>query len=97
MRSLAVELPVLEALLFALLTLLEINIARDDRRVAEEHARELLETQAWVEGLFEMRIGGGGSEEDERVRMVAAGVLVRCREVVEWWQRLLMGDLIGYM
>ena len=96
-RSLAIELPVLEAVLFALLTLLEVNIARDDRRVAEEHARELLETQAWVEGLFETRLGGGGSDEDEKVRMVAAGVLVRCREVVERWQRLLMGDLIGYM
>ena len=86
----------LEALLFALLTLLEVNIARGDRRVAEEHSRELLETQAWVEGLFETRIGSGASEEDERVRMVAAGVLVRCREVVEKWQRLLMGDLVGY-
>lgn len=97
-RAKATELPVLEAVLFALLTLLEVNLARGDegRRVAEEHARELLETQAWVEGLFE-RIGSGKSGEDEKVRMLAAGVLVRCREVVERYQRLLMGDLVDYM
>ena len=101
-RAKATELPVLEALLFALLTLLEVGLARGGgeeeggRRVAEEHARELLETQAWVEGLFE-RIGSGRSEEDEKVRMLAAGVLVRCREVVERYQRLLMGDLVAYM
>ncbi len=48
-----------------------------------------------MDGVFE-RIGGG-SEEGERVRMLAAGVLVRCREVVEKYQRLLMGDLVDFM
>ena len=71
-RSRATELPVLEALLFALLTLLEVNIARNGgESVAEECPRELLETQAWVEGLFERGVvgngGGNGSEEDEKV------------------------------
>lgn len=100
-KGAADELPVLEALLFALLTLLDVNLSSGNgeeggRRIAEEHARELLETQSWVEGLFE-RIGQGRSDEDEKVRSLAAGVLVRCREVVERYQRLLMGDLVDYM
>ena len=94
LRPRATDPAVLEALLFAFLTLLDIN-GNDQRRVAEEHAKELLETQGWVENVFE-RIGGG-SEEGDRVRMLAAGVLMRSREVVEKYQRTLMGDLIDFM
>ncbi|KAG8527013.1 uncharacterized protein KY384_008442 [Bacidia gigantensis] len=85
---------VLEALLFALLTLLDVNQESGQRRVAEENARELLETQGWVGELLERMSGGG--EEEERCRMLAAGVLVRCREVVEKHQRLMVGDMIDY-
>ena len=94
LRARATDPAILEALLFAFLTLLDIN-GNDQRRVAEEHAKELLETQGWVEGVFE-RVGGG-SEEGERIRMLAAGVLLRCREVVERYQRLLMGDLVDFI
>ena len=87
------DITVLEAILFALLTLLDIN--EDKRRLAEDHSKELLETQSWVEQVFEKV--GGGSEEGERVRMLAAGVLMRTREVVEKYQRLLMGDLVDFM
>ena len=94
LRSRAADLPVLEALLFAMLTLLEVNLS-SQRRIAEEHAKELLETQEWVQMVFE-RVKGG-SEESERVRMLAAGVLTRTREVVEKHQRLLMGSMVDYM
>ena len=94
LRARANEPAVLEALLFAFLTLLDIN-EDDQRRVAEEQAKELLETQQWVESVFE-RVGGG-SEEGDRARMLAAGVLVRTREVVEKYQRLLMGELVGFV
>ena len=87
------DITILEALLFAFLTLLDVN--EDKRRIAEEYPKELLETQSWVEGVFE-RIGGG-SEEGERVRMLAAGVLVGTREVIDKYQRLLMGDLAAFM
>ncbi|PQE25264.1 telomere length regulation protein [Rutstroemia sp. NJR-2017a WRK4] len=81
-----------EGLLFAFMTILEMNEG-DLRAVAERHGRELVETREWVEGVF----GGlaGGSEEDEKRRMLAAGVLVRIGECVEKYQRLMVGDLAG--
>lgn len=94
LRSRASDVPVLEALLFSFLTLLELN-SNNQRRLAEEHAKELLETREWVQMVFEKV--GGGSEEGERVRMLAAGVLTKTREVVEKYQRLLLGDLIDFM
>jgi telomere length regulation protein len=81
----------IESILFGFLTILEIN--EDKRKLVEAHGRQLLETQEWVEGVFG-RMGGG--EEDERVRMLAAGVLVRVRECVEKYQALLMGDLASF-
>lgn len=93
LRSNGDDSTVLEALLFASLTLLDIN--EDKRRLAEDHAKELLETQQWTEHVFETV--KGGSEEGDRVRMLAASVLVRTREVVEKYQRLLMGDMVDYM
>jgi len=94
LRPRAADASVLEALLFAFLTLLDIN-ENDQRHLAGEHAKELLETQGWVETVFE-RVGGG-SEEGDRIRMLAAGVLLRTREVVEKYQRMLMGDMVDYM
>ena len=94
LRPRATDPAILEAILFAFLTLLDIN-ENNQRRLAEEHAKELLETQGWVEAVFE-RIGGGSSEGD-RIRMLAAGVLMRTRECVEKHQRLLMGDLMDYV
>jgi telomere length regulation protein len=84
------DVTVVEALLFAFLTLLEVN--EDKRGLVDRHGRQLLETQEWVEGVFS-RMGGGG---EERGRMLAAGVLVRIREVVEKYQALLMGDLVTF-
>lgn len=94
LRPRATDPSVLEALLFAFLTLLDIN-ENDQRRLAEQHAKELLETQEWVDDVY-AKIGGG-SEEGERMRVLAAGVLMRCREVVEKYQRMLMGDLVDFM
>lgn len=83
---------ILSALLLAFLTLLDIN--EDKQLLAQEQAKELLETQEWVRGVFE-RLGGGG-EEDGKTRMLAAGVLVRCGEVVEKYQRMLVGDMMDF-
>lgn len=81
-----------EAVLFGFMSLLEVN--GDKRRLSEKHGRELLETQRWVEAIFGSI--GEGNEEEERSRTLAAGVLYRIREVVEKYQALLMGDLVGF-
>jgi len=87
------DVSVLEALLFGFLTLLEVN--EDKRSLVEAHGRHLLETQEWIEGVFG-RVGAGGSEEDDRIRLLAAGCAVRIKEVVEKYQALLMGDFATF-
>ena len=90
-EALGAESNVLEALLFAFLTLLDVN--EDKRRLADDHARELLETMKWAEMVMAQH--RGGEAEGDRVRGLAAGVLVRCQQVVEKYQRLLMGDMVA--
>ena len=80
---------VLESLLFALLTLLEVN--EDKQMLVRDHSKELLETQEWAELVFE-RIEGT-DEEGSRAKMLAASLLLQCRKIVSDFQRLLMGDL----
>lgn len=90
------DITVLEAVLFSLLTLLEVNT--DKRRIAEEHPKQLMETQQWAELVFERAGGGelptGGGGEEAKVRTLAAGVLVKTREVVEAYQKQLFGHVI---
>ncbi|KXS98132.1 hypothetical protein AC578_9394 [Pseudocercospora eumusae] len=92
----ASDISILEAVLFALLTLLEINAEHGGfQRLASENPKQLMETQQWVELVFE-RTGGGqlvveGSTEETRVRTLAAGVLMKCREVIEAYQSQLIG------
>jgi len=85
---------ILESLLFTLLTLLDVN--QDKSRLASDHGKELVETQEWARMVLERRQAGSGSgdEEGERVRMLAAAVVVRCSEVVEKWQRLMLGEMV---
>jgi telomere length regulation protein len=83
---------VLNALLFGFLMVLETN--ENKERIATEQGKELMETQAWVKMVFESL--GTGSEEDERVRVLAAGVVVRCQEVVEKYQRRMAGAMMDY-
>ncbi|QSZ29241.1 hypothetical protein DSL72_003753 [Monilinia vaccinii-corymbosi] len=94
LRTQAISDPtVQEALLFSFMTILEINEG-DSRGLAERHGRELLETREWVEGVFnKIR---GGSEEDERRRLLGAGVLVRIGECVEKYRRVMIGDSVGF-
>ncbi|OMP87463.1 DNA replication checkpoint protein tel2 [Diplodia seriata] len=83
---------ILEGVLFALLMLLEVN--ENQQRLVHEHGRELLETQEWTKMVFDRT--GGGSGEEERVRTLAAGVLVKCGEIIERYQGSLMGDMMDF-
>ncbi|KAL8688985.1 MAG: hypothetical protein Q9218_005233 [Villophora microphyllina] len=90
------HLPILDGLLFAFLTVLEVNGDREGmRRLAQENGKELLEMGQWVGGVFE-RIRGDG-EEEGRVRALAAGCVARVREVVEAEERTLMGVGAGLL
>jgi telomere length regulation protein len=81
----------------------------DQRRVALENAAALVETREWIGVVWEkledggsmngrsgMRGTSGGEEnnDQERCKMLAAGVLVQIKEVVEQYQRLMAGDLL---
>ena len=93
LRTRALEdIPSLEAVLFAILVLLEINLESGGKqRLVQENPRELQETQEWTElvfGKFDERIGG---EEGSRVKTLAASVLIKLKEVVDWYQGVLFG------
>lgn len=95
-RAVAVgDLAVTRALLFGFMALLEVNEGRM-RDVCQELGREVVETEAWVAGVFEGLRGGDEGGEEEGVKMLAAGVLVRLREGVEKYQMMLVGDLVGF-
>lgn len=95
------DITVLEAVLFGFLTIFEVNDGGEGkRRVAQEMPKQLVETQQWVEMVFERTEGGNlvqedGEGEEAKVRTLAAGVLVRAGEVVEGYRRELMGVYDG--
>jgi len=81
-----------EAVLFGFLTILHMN--ENKRDLAENHARLLLDTHEWVQMVFDRT--PSGHEEGDRVRNLAAAILVATMETVQKYQRLLMGDMIDY-
>ncbi|KAI6791973.1 hypothetical protein KC327_g17609 [Hortaea werneckii] len=95
------DISVLEAVLFGLLTLLEVN--QDGyERLAAEIPRRIAEAQEWVQVVFEkvgggetVGVGGGGSQEEEKVRVLAAGVMVRLGQIVRGEQRRVFGAEVG--
>lgn len=81
---------VLEALLLALLSLLEVNLDHE-RTLAEQQGSAIVETQAWMGQLLEQM--PGQDQESKRCQMLAAAILLRCNSVIEKHQRILMGEL----
>lgn len=88
------DLSVTQALLFGFLAILDVNEDRM-RDVCRDMGKEVVETQQWVSAVFGELRGGDGGDEDQ-VKMMAAGVLVRLNEGVEKYRLLMVGDLIGY-
>ncbi|KAL2261164.1 hypothetical protein VTK26DRAFT_4617 [Humicola hyalothermophila] len=89
------DLPVTRAVLFGFLALLTVNEDRM-RDVCLELGREVVEAQEWVAGVFAGLRGGDEGGEEEQVKGLAAGVLVKLREAVEKWRLVLVGELIGF-
>lgn len=90
------ELGITHAVLFGLMALLDVN-ENNMRGLCERHGREIVESVEWVSGVFDRTRGGdqGGEGEENQVKMIAAGILIRLREAVEKYRGLLMGDMIG--
>ncbi|KAF5541587.1 DNA replication checkpoint tel2 [Fusarium mexicanum] len=88
------DLGAMKGWLVAMASLLEVN-GGDMRRLCETQGREVMETREWVAMVFEKTRGEDGGEENE-VKMLAAGVLIRLGEAIERYQALLMGDLVGF-
>ncbi|KAF4981074.1 hypothetical protein FZEAL_3050 [Fusarium zealandicum] len=88
------DLGAMKGWLVAMASLLEVN-GGDMRRLCETQGREVMETREWVAMVFERTRGEDGGEENE-VKMLAAGVLIRLGEAIEKYQALLMGDMIGF-
>ena len=89
------DLSVTRAVLFGFMTLVSVNEDRM-REVCVELGREVVEAQEWVAGVFAGLRGGDEGGEEEGVKGLAAGVLVRLKEGVERWRLVLVGDLIGF-
>jgi telomere length regulation protein len=89
------DLSVTQAVLFGFVALLDVNEDRM-REVCVELGREVVEALEWVAGVFRGLRGGDEGGEEEKVRALAAGVLVRLREGVERYRMVLVGDLIGF-
>jgi telomere length regulation protein len=83
-RSTADE-SVLEAILFAILTLLEVN-EESGVPLPENYPKKLLETQAWVTVIIKDEVNS------EKVMALAAAILVRITDMVKGYEFRLMGD-----
>ncbi|KAK4197886.1 telomere length regulation protein-domain-containing protein [Triangularia verruculosa] len=89
------DLQLTQAILLGFMALLDVNEDRM-RDLCQEMGRELIEAKDWVAGVFGNLRGGDEGGEEEQVKMLAAGVLVRLGEGIEKWQLVLVGDLIGF-
>lgn len=85
------DLPVLAGAVTVLAVLVEVNEG-DNRGLCERQGKEIVETVEWLGAVLSST--RGGEEEEDRVRGLAAGVMIRLREVVERYQVLLMGSLV---
>ncbi|KAI1756471.1 telomere length regulation protein [Xylaria castorea] len=89
------DLAVTHAVLLAFAALLDVNEG-DVRGLCERQGRQVVETTEWVENVFHNTRGGDSAGEENDVKMLAAGILIRLREAVEKYQAVLMGHLIGF-
>jgi telomere length regulation protein len=89
----ATEPTVLEALLSAFLAIIDLNAgtSTSEEMLVSDYAREVTELREWVGGVFERT-----PQSEEKVRMLAAGIMVKLGEVAERWERRLLGTASGF-
>ncbi|RHZ46317.1 hypothetical protein Glove_627g18 [Diversispora epigaea] len=75
---------VLSALLYGLITIMNSVPERD---LAETFGKELIETQKWVNVIFENNM-------NEKSKSLAVWIMVKIEEVINSYRQLLIGDLL---
>lgn len=72
--------------------------------MAEENTQQVLETREWVGGVMRGGVagggaagGGGGGATQDKCRMLGAGVLVELEEIIKEWQRVMVGEMGGFL
>ncbi|KAK4221750.1 telomere length regulation protein-domain-containing protein [Podospora fimiseda] len=89
------DISVTRAILFGFVSLLDVNEDRM-RDVCRELGREVAEAQEWTAGIFSHLRGGDEGGEEEQVKMLAAGVLVRLGEGIEKHREVTMAELLSF-
>jgi telomere length regulation protein len=89
---------IVEAILFGSLVILEIT---EPRHVAEYFPKQVVETQAWTAGKsprFQRRLIVDIFErlDEDKGKLLAGGILLKTRDIVEKYERLLLGDMISF-
>lgn len=101
-RPVSDEPTILAALLSLFLALIDLNVesgTSGEERLVTEFASQVMELREWAGQVFD-RVSasgtGGGDEVRDRVRTLAAGVMVKLGEVMERYQGRLMGVNSGF-
>lgn len=99
-RPVSDEPTILAALLSLFLALIDLNVesgTSGEERLVTDFASQVMELRDWAGQVFD-RISslGAGDEVRERVRTLAAGVMVKLGEVMERYQGRLMGVNSGF-
>lgn len=106
-KPISTEPVVLPALLSLFLASIDLNTAAGssaEERLVTDHATEVMELREWTNDVFERTPAASGStttspekmDDMQQMRMLAAGILVKIGEVVERYQRRLMGVSVGF-
>jgi telomere length regulation protein len=90
----ATEPTVLSALLSLLLAVVDLNISSGstgEEKLITDLGTEMMEMREWVGGIFDR-----APREDNEVRMLAAGIMVKLGEVMDKYQGRLLGINVGF-
>ncbi|PGH01957.1 hypothetical protein AJ80_08939 [Polytolypa hystricis UAMH7299] len=90
----ATEPTILTAILSLFLAVVDLNISfgsAGEERLVTEFATHVMEMREWVNGVFER-----APREDEDVRILAAGIMVKLGEVTERYQGRLLGTDMNF-
>ncbi|KAL4762546.1 telomere length regulation TEL2 family protein [Aspergillus foveolatus] len=99
-RPLSSEPTILSALLSLFLAVIDLNVefgTSGEERLVNDYATQVMELREWVGEVFDQTPAVGDENDPrERVRTLAAGVMIKLAEVMERYQGRLMGVNSGF-